>query len=177
LSRYTHRVAISNRRLIAADENGVTFRYKDYRIEGPGRYTTMTLHTHEFIRRFLMHVLPKGLHRIRHYGFLANGTRAENIAEVRELLSVAPRMKQPENSQAPPPIRPAHCRIRVPAAVVVCSSSSSSNPVASPSTARVHPRRSSGSTHHDDAHSTPPTQLPPCPLPVVGRSRRRLPKS
>jgi Putative transposase len=101
LSRYTHRVAISNRRLIAADENGVTFRYKDYRIEGPGRYTTKTLHTHEFIRRFLMHVLPKGLHRIRHYGFLANGTRAENIAKVRELLSVAPPVKQPENSQAP----------------------------------------------------------------------------
>jgi putative transposase/transposase-like zinc-binding protein len=101
LSRYTHRVAISNRRLIAANENGVTFRYKDYRIEGPGRYTTMTLHTHEFIRRFLMHVLPKGLHRIRHYGFLANGTRAENIAKVRELLSVAPRMIEPEISQTP----------------------------------------------------------------------------
>jgi len=101
LSRYTHRVAISNRRLIAADENGVTFRYKDYRIDGPGRYTTMTLDTHEFIRRFLMHVLPKGLHRIRHYGFLANATRAANIAKVRELLSVAPRMQEPESSQAP----------------------------------------------------------------------------
>jgi len=101
LSRYTHRVAISNRRLIAADENGVTFRYKDYRIDGPGRYTAMTLDTHEFIRRFLMHVLPKGLHRIRHYGFLANGTRAANIAKVRELLSVAPRMQEPESSQAP----------------------------------------------------------------------------
>jgi putative transposase len=100
LSRYTHRVAISNRRLIAADENGVTFRYKDYRIDGPGRYTTMTLDTHEFIRRFLMHVLPKGLHRIRHYGFLANGTRADNIAKVRELLSVAPPTKDPESSKA-----------------------------------------------------------------------------
>ena len=65
LSRYTHRIAISNRRLIAADEKSVTFKYKDYRIEGPGRYTTMTLDTHEFIRRFLMHVLPKGFHRIR----------------------------------------------------------------------------------------------------------------
>jgi Putative transposase len=75
--RYTHRVAISNRRLIAAYENGVTFRYKDYRIDAPGRYTTMTLDTHEFIGRFLMHVLPKGPHRIRHYGFLANGTRAD----------------------------------------------------------------------------------------------------
>ena len=68
LSRYTHRVAISNRRLIAADATGVTFKYKDYRIEGPERYKTMTLATGEFIRRFLMHVLPKGFHRIRHYG-------------------------------------------------------------------------------------------------------------
>src|SRR6266849_6193936 len=68
LSRYTHRVAISNRRLIAADKTGVTFTWKDYRIDGPDRYKTMTLPTHEFIRRFLTHVLPKGLHRIRHYG-------------------------------------------------------------------------------------------------------------
>ncbi len=66
LARYTHRVAISNRRLIAFDDNGVTFKYKDYRINGPGRYTTMTLPTDEFIRRFLMHALPKGFHRIRH---------------------------------------------------------------------------------------------------------------
>ena len=102
LSRYTHRVAISNRRLIAADENGVTFRYKDYRIEGPARYTTMTLDTHEFIRRFLMHVLPKGLHRIRHYGLLANGHRANNIAKVRALLSVAPSTKEPEDSKTAP---------------------------------------------------------------------------
>ena len=102
LSRYTHRVAISNRRLIAADENGVTFRYKDYRIEGPARYTTMTLDTHEFIRRFLMHVLPKGLHRIRHYGLLANGHRANNIAKVRALLSVAPSTKDHEDSKVVP---------------------------------------------------------------------------
>jgi predicted Zn-ribbon and HTH transcriptional regulator len=88
LSRYTHRVAISNRRLISADAGGVTFRWKDYRIEGPGRYKTMTLPTHEFIRRFLMHVLPKGLHRIRHYGLLASGNRIANIARARELLAV-----------------------------------------------------------------------------------------
>src|SRR5882757_9641355 len=73
LSRYTHRIAISNRRLVSADENGVTFKYKDYRIEGPARYKAMTLATDEFIRRFLIHVLPKGFHRIRHYGLLANG--------------------------------------------------------------------------------------------------------
>jgi putative transposase len=70
LSRYTHRVAISNRRLVSADDAGVTFKCKDYRIDGPGRYMTMTLHPHEFIRRYLMHVLPKGLHCIRHYGLL-----------------------------------------------------------------------------------------------------------
>ena len=90
LSRYTHRVAISNRRLIAADENGVTFTYKDYRLEGPQRYKTMTLDTHEFIRRFLMHVLPPSFHRIRHYGLFANGNRVKNIAKARKLLAVVP---------------------------------------------------------------------------------------
>jgi hypothetical protein len=89
LSRYTHRVAIANNRLISADQTGVTFKWKDYRIEGPGRYTTMTLPTHEFIRRFLIHVLPKGLHRIRHYGLFANGkNRAVNITRARQLLAV-----------------------------------------------------------------------------------------
>src|SRR5882724_11924705 len=80
LSRYTHRVAISNRRLVAADDTSIAFRWKDYRINGPGRWKTMRLHPHEFIRRFLLHVLPKGFHRIRHYGLFANATRAENIA-------------------------------------------------------------------------------------------------
>jgi hypothetical protein len=89
LSRYTHRVAISNRRLINADEDGVTFKVKDYRVEGPSRYTTMTLATAEFIRRFLLHVLPKGFHRIRHYGLLASGTREENLAKARELLAAS----------------------------------------------------------------------------------------
>jgi hypothetical protein len=86
LARYTHRVAISNRRLIACDENGVTFKWKDYRIEGPDRYKVMTLATHEFIRRFLMHVLPAGFHRIRYYGLLATGKRTENLARARQLL-------------------------------------------------------------------------------------------
>jgi hypothetical protein len=90
LSRYTHRVAISNRRLIAVDEHSVTFTVKDYRIEGPGRYTTMTLAVDEFIRRFLLHVLPTGFHRIRHYGLLASGKRGETIARARELLGLAP---------------------------------------------------------------------------------------
>jgi len=88
LSRYTHRVAISNRRLIKTEANSVTFRIKDYRREGHERYRTMTLSAHEFIRRFLIHVLPKGLHRIRHYGLFANGNRADNLASMRTLLNV-----------------------------------------------------------------------------------------
>jgi len=103
LSRYTHRVAISNSRLISADASGVTFSYKDYRLEGPERYTTMTLEPGEFIRRFLMHVLPKGFHRIRHYGLLANGgaKRAEKLARARELIAAAPQF-------TPPPPLPPH---------------------------------------------------------------------
>jgi Zn finger protein HypA/HybF involved in hydrogenase expression len=88
LARYTHRVAISNRRLLACDENGVTFKWKDYRREGRERYKVMTLPIHEFIRRFLMHVLPAGFHRIRYYGLLASGKRAENIARARALLTL-----------------------------------------------------------------------------------------
>jgi len=89
LSRYTHRVAISNSRLITLDNGRVTFKVKDYRTEGPDRYKTMTLDAAEFIRRFLIHVLPKGFHRIRHYGLFANGSRAENLARARELLAVS----------------------------------------------------------------------------------------
>src|SRR6202521_1520864 len=107
LSRYTHRVAISNRRLISADEASVTFKWKDYRIEGPDRYKTMTLPTHEFIRRFLTHVLPKGLHRIRHYGLFANGNRAANIARARELLAAPYCSKQAETSET---AAAAYCR-------------------------------------------------------------------
>jgi hypothetical protein len=88
LSRYTHRVAISNSRLIAFDESGVTFRYKDYRRDGADRQQIMTLATDEFIRRFLLHVLPRGFHRIRHYGLLAGSTRKTSIALARELLNV-----------------------------------------------------------------------------------------
>jgi Putative transposase/Transposase zinc-binding domain len=88
LARYTHRVAISNRRLVACNEKGVTFKWKDYRLEGRERYQVMTLATHEFIRRFLMHVLPAGFHRIRYYGLLASGKRADNIARARRLLTL-----------------------------------------------------------------------------------------
>jgi hypothetical protein len=88
LARYTHRVAISNRRLLACDEKGVTFKWKDYRLKGRERYKVMMLLTHEFIRRFLMQVLPAGFHRIRYHGLLASAQRAENIARARELLTL-----------------------------------------------------------------------------------------
>ncbi|HEU4924297.1 MAG TPA: transposase, partial [Burkholderiales bacterium] len=96
LARYTHRVAIANSRLIAADENGVTFNWKDYRFEGRDRYRTMTLAPDEFIRRFLLHVLPKGFHRIRHYGLLAAAARRANIARVRALLTAPEPPTRPE---------------------------------------------------------------------------------
>jgi hypothetical protein len=88
LSRSTHRVAIANSRLIACDHDGVTFRYKDYRADGRARYKRITLATDEFIRRFLIHVLPSGFHRIRHYGLFARPSCADNIAHARELLAV-----------------------------------------------------------------------------------------
>jgi len=90
LSRYTHRVAISNSRLLAMDERGVTFRWKDYRAKGKTRHKAMTLSPQEFMRRFVLHVLPGGFHRIRHYGLLANSNRRHNLALARELLHVAP---------------------------------------------------------------------------------------
>jgi len=99
LSRYTHRVAISNQRLVAMDERGITFRWKDYRSKERARIKTMTLSPDEFMRRFLLHVLPGGFHRIRHFGLLANGGRRENLAKVRELLQVTP-MPQPETADA-----------------------------------------------------------------------------
>ena len=91
LSRYTHRVAISNSRLIAFNAAGVTFRYKDYRREdGADRQQVMALATDEFIRRFLLHALPRGFHRIRHYGLLAGGSRKDCLALARHLLAAAP---------------------------------------------------------------------------------------
>ena len=115
LSRYTHRVAISNSRLISMDETGVTFRWKDYRAKGKTRHKTMTLEPEEFMRRFLLHVLPGGFHRIRHYGLIANHARKENLALARELLQVAPAAtSDPALAEAPDVIvRPtfvcAHC--------------------------------------------------------------------
>jgi hypothetical protein len=88
LSRYTHRVAISNRRLVSMNDNAVTFRWKDYRAKGRTRHKTMTLAADEFMRRFLLHVLPGGFHRIRHYGLLSNPERRRQLATVRTLLDV-----------------------------------------------------------------------------------------
>ena len=111
LSLYTHRVAISNGRLIAFDEAGVTFRYKDYRRSGPQRHQVMTLDAHEFMRRFLLHVLPHGFHRIRHYGLFASATRKANIARVRELLAVSP-PPEPVDAEEPPDPAPALSLLR-----------------------------------------------------------------
>ncbi len=113
LSRYTHRVAISNSRLLAMDERGVTFRWKDYRAKGSTRHKAMTLSPQEFMRRFLLHVLPGGFHRIRHYGLLANSNRRDNLALARALLhasSPPPGESVDEASTAPAPTFVcAHC--------------------------------------------------------------------
>ena len=101
LSRYTHRVAIANSRLIAFDHNGVSFRWKDYRVDGPDRYKVMTLEAAEFIRRFLIHVLPAGFHRIRSYGLFANGARADNIARARNLLNAPAPQNQADDAADP----------------------------------------------------------------------------
>ncbi len=115
LARYTHRVAISNSRLVALDEKGVTFKWKDYRIKGRDRLKTMTLAAHEFIRRFLLHVLPSGFHRIRHYGLIAGALRADNIERARRLLAAAENAPQPSRAepdtqtQDVSPARPCPC--------------------------------------------------------------------
>ena len=109
LSRYTHRVAISNRRLIAFGETGVTMRYKDYRRDGADRQRVMTLPTDEFIRRFLLHVLPRGFHRIRHYGLLAASSRKNRLALARKLLNVAAPAEETAPDDPPDPRPPCPC--------------------------------------------------------------------
>ena len=98
LARYTHRVAIANSRLVCLDESGVTF-YKNYRRDGQARYRTMTLAADEFIRRFLLHVLPKGFHRIRHYGLLASTACKANIARARELIAAPEPLTEPATAR------------------------------------------------------------------------------
>ena len=104
LSRYTHRVAISNNRLISADADTVAFRWKDYRIKHGDRQKVMRLKTGEFIRRFLIHVLPDGFHRIRHYGFLASAKRKENIAAIRAMIGAELQTVESEAPDEVPPL-------------------------------------------------------------------------
>jgi hypothetical protein len=99
LARYTHRVAISNSRLVALDDAGVAFRWKDYRIKGRDRLKTMTLDAAEFIRRFLIHVLPTGFHRIRHYGLFASAVRAQNVERARQLLATPNATPEPSRAE------------------------------------------------------------------------------
>ena len=109
LSRYTHRVAISNSRLLQFDGTGVTFRYKDYRRTGADRQQVMTLAADEFVRRFLLHTLPRGFHRIRHYGLLAGSSRKDCIALAHQLIEVAPAPEQPATQEPPDPRPPCPC--------------------------------------------------------------------
>ena len=104
LARYTHRTAIANSRLVAVDDDHVAFSYKDYR--RGGRSSVMRLAPHEFIRRFLLHVLPDGFHRIRHYGFLAKGDRGDTLAHVRNLLHEPDGEAPPQSSE--PEAEPSH---------------------------------------------------------------------
>jgi hypothetical protein len=127
-SRYTHRIAIANSRLVAFDGERVTFKWKDYRAKADALYKLMTLDVDEFIRRFLIHVLPDGSHRIRHYGLFANGGRAENIAQARRLLNVPAPQKRPVRPTAPRTVSGRHSRIVVLAVAAGWSSLRSSNP-------------------------------------------------
>ena len=138
LSRYTHRVAISNRRLVAFDERGVSFRWKDYRAKGHTRYKTMTLSAEEFMRRFLLHVLPGGFHRIRHYGLLANAARTNNLARARELLHVLPEEAQPQPPDEPAAIvQPIFVCRDCGAAMLIIETFVRGQPIRAPPTQRV----------------------------------------
>ena len=138
LSRYTHRVAISNRRLVAFDEHGVSFRWKDYRAKGNTRYKTMTLSAQEFMRRFLLHVLPNGFHRIRHYGLIANAGRKGNLARARELLHGVPETAEPQQPDQPiATIEPMFICQHCGAAMLIIETFARGQPIRAPPTQRV----------------------------------------
>jgi hypothetical protein len=147
LARYTHRTAIANSRLVAVDDSEVAFSYKDYRRSGRNRI--MHLDPHEFIRRFLLHVLPDGLHRIRHYGFLAKGERGEKLAYVRDLLQVQRAQEPDDEAQAPPKPR----RRRSPSQTPLTNRSPSARIAAASGAAWGASRRTNpapfAATHHD----------------------------
>lgn len=170
LSRYTHRIAISNRRLIAFDASGVTFRYKDYRREGPKRQLVMTLATHEFVRRFLLHLLPRGFHRIRHYGLKAS------LELTRTLLAVAPLPLTIRRRSLPASFHPVH------AAADTWSSSRASPSGGNPAPRRNRPRRS-GRSRRDPVRPETTAPRRDCASgndsarPVDGRRKEVLPRS
>ena len=140
LARYTHRVAISNSRLIALNDKGVTFRWKDYRIEGHDRFKTMTLAAGEFIRRFLLHVLPGGFHRIRHYGLFAGALRTDNIARARQLLASSRVSPESAPADATSDAEPASSFRRCPCCggrMIVVETFEGSRPARSPSPSRI----------------------------------------
>jgi hypothetical protein len=137
LSRYTHRVAISNQRLLALDQRGVTFRWKDYRAKGKTRYKTMTLGADEFMRRFLLHVLPGGFHRIRHYGLLANAGRREHLAQARELLHVVPAATEPQPATDTANVQPTFVCQHCGAAMIIVETFARGQPIRAPPTLRA----------------------------------------
>jgi hypothetical protein len=137
LSRYTHRVAISNRRLLALDARGVTFRWKDYRASGKTRYKAMTLGADEFMRRFLLHVLPGGFHRIRHYGLLANGGRREHLARARALLHVVPVAEPPPTAASVANVQPTFVCPHCGAAMIIVETFARGQPIRAPPTLRA----------------------------------------
>jgi hypothetical protein len=140
LARYTHRVAISNSRLIALDEAGVTFKWKDYRIKGRDRLKTMTLDPAEFIRRFLLHVLPSGFHRIRHYGLLAGTIRTHNIERARQLLAAsqaAPRRSCAETDNEAGEVSPARRCPCCGGRMIIVETFQGPRPARSPSPSRI----------------------------------------
>ena len=141
LARYTHRVAISNSRLIALDEAGVTFKWKDYRIKGRDRFKTMTLDAAEFTRRFLLRVLPSGFHRIRHYGLFAGTVRARNIERIRQALAAperSPAETDPDfedrDTEGPSPGRRCPC---CGGRVIIVETFDGARPARSPSPTRI----------------------------------------
>jgi Putative transposase/Transposase zinc-binding domain len=140
LARYTHRVAISNSRLIRLADKGVTFKWKDYRFQGRDRLKTMTLDAAEFIRRFLLHVLPSGFHRIRHYGLFAGTCRARNIERVRQALAAsegAPQRSRAEAGREAEDVAPARRCPCCGGRMIIVETFEGSRPARSPSPSRI----------------------------------------
>ena len=175
LSRYTHRVAISNSRLITFDESGVTFRYKDYRRDGADRQQIMTLGADEFIRRFLLHVLPRGFHRIRHYGLLAGSARKASLALARELLNVAA-PPDDDTSDEPDDFRPS-CPCCGGRMIIIETFERWRQPRGPPDTTATNREKHSmtrhGMIHPSAAGAQPPATDPHAPMVIIDAERAR----